>query len=61
MAARYDYLPFPPHHSVPPNVSFYVDDLEEPWNYSQRFDLIYGRMLTGSLSDWPKFVKQSYE
>lgn len=46
---------------VPPNVRFYVDDVEDEWTYSYKFDLIYARMLTGSLSDWPKFFKQSYE
>ncbi|KEZ42035.1 hypothetical protein SAPIO_CDS6440 [Scedosporium apiospermum] len=46
---------------VPPNVRFYVDDLEDQWTFSTKFDLIYARMLTGSLSDWPKFFKQSYD
>ncbi|KJZ77674.1 hypothetical protein HIM_02851 [Hirsutella minnesotensis 3608] len=46
---------------VPPNVSFYIDDIEDEWTYSYDFDLIYARMLTASISDWPKFMQQSYD
>ncbi|RFN49778.1 methyltransferase domain-containing protein [Fusarium flagelliforme] len=46
---------------VPPNLTFYIDDIEDPWTFSYKFDLIYGRMLTGSVRDWPKFIKQSYD
>ncbi|KAF4970218.1 hypothetical protein FSARC_2704 [Fusarium sarcochroum] len=47
--------------AVPPNVSFYVDDLEEPWDYSSNFDFIFARFLTGSIRDWPKFFEQSHK
>lgn len=47
--------------SVPPNLQFYVDDLEDDWTYSYKFDFIFARMLTGALSDWPKFFKQGFE
>ena len=47
--------------SVPPNVSFYVDDVEENWTYATKFDLVYIRMMTGSIANWPKLFKQSYE
>ncbi|OBR02599.1 TAM domain methyltransferase [Colletotrichum higginsianum IMI 349063] len=47
--------------SVPPNVTFYIDDLEDDWTYSYKFDFVYGRMLTGSIADWPRFIHQSYE
>ncbi|KAK1566408.1 methyltransferase domain-containing protein [Colletotrichum navitas] len=46
---------------VPPNVTFYIDDVEDDWTYSYKFDLIFGRMLTGSIADWPRFIQQSYE
>lgn len=49
------------NNSVPPNVTFYVDDLEDEWTYSYKFDFIYGRMLTGSIADWPRFIRQSFE
>jgi hypothetical protein len=47
--------------SVPVNLSFFIDDLEDPWTFNTKFDFIYGRMLTGSLRNWPKFIQQSYE
>jgi trans-aconitate methyltransferase len=31
--------------SVPPNCHFEVDDAEDPWLYSQKFDFIHGRTL----------------
>ncbi|UQC76470.1 methyltransferase domain-containing protein [Colletotrichum lupini] len=46
---------------VPPNVTFYIDDLEDDWTYSYKFDFVFGRMLTGSIADWPRFIRQSYE
>jgi len=48
-------------YSTPPNATFYVDDVEDPWTYSEKFDFIYARMMTGSIADWPKFFKQSNE
>lgn len=47
--------------SLPSNLSFQVDDLEDEWTYSYKFDFIYGRMLVGSIGDWPKFFKQSFD
>ncbi|PHH60645.1 hypothetical protein CDD81_1396 [Ophiocordyceps australis] len=46
---------------VPPNVSFFIDDLEDEWTFTYKFDFIYARMLTASISDWPKFMRQSYQ
>ncbi|KAF5549420.1 mRNA 3 end-processing YTH1 [Fusarium phyllophilum] len=47
--------------AIPPNVSFYVDDLEESWDYSNKFDFVFARFLTGSILDWPKFFSESYK
>lgn len=47
--------------SVPPNLTFYIDDIEDQWTFSYKFDMIYARMMTGSIRDWPKFIQQSYE
>ncbi|KAK0388573.1 hypothetical protein NLU13_4816 [Sarocladium strictum] len=55
-----DVSPIQPNF-VPPNVSFVVDDLEEEWNYNYKFDFIFARMLTGSISDWPRLFAQSFE
>lgn len=37
---------------VPPNVFFEVDDAREDWTYSEPFDLIHMRGLTGAFRDW---------
>ncbi len=47
--------------SVPPNVSFFVDDIEDEWTFSYKFDFVYARMLTASVADWPKLMRQSFE
>ncbi|OHE97400.1 hypothetical protein CORC01_07305 [Colletotrichum orchidophilum] len=46
---------------VPPNVRFEVDDIEEPWIFSDAFDYIHCRMMTWSITDWKKLFKQSYD
>ncbi|KAK5661175.1 hypothetical protein OQA88_11066 [Cercophora sp. LCS_1] len=46
---------------VPPNVTFYVDDLEDTWNFSHKFDFIFSRFMTGSILDWPQYFKQCYD
>jgi SAM-dependent methyltransferase len=43
---------------LPPNVRFEIDDLEDPWTYSQPFDYIHGRYLAGSIKDWPGLIRQ---
>ncbi|KAK1574592.1 methyltransferase domain-containing protein [Colletotrichum navitas] len=45
---------------VPPNVRFEVDDVEEPWTYSQPFDYIHSRGMTGSIGNWEKYVKKCF-
>ncbi|KAF6815075.1 methyltransferase domain-containing protein [Colletotrichum sojae] len=45
---------------VPPNVRFEVDDVEEPWTYSQPFDYIHVRGMTSSITDWKRFFIQCY-
>ena len=47
--------------SVPPNVTFEIDDAEAEWAYKHKFDFIHARMLTGSFKNWPRFFKQSFE
>ena len=51
----------PAPRSVPPNVKFYVEDLEDTWANTAPYDFIYCRMLTGSIANFPKFFQQSYE
>ncbi|KAK1960019.1 methyltransferase domain-containing protein [Colletotrichum sublineola] len=51
----------PPLSFVPPNVKFVVDDAEEPWTYSQPFDYIHSRLMTGSFSSWEKYIKRCFD
>lgn len=41
--------------SLPPNLTFQIDDLEEHWDFTHTFDFIYSRTMTGSISKWPAF------
>lgn len=47
--------------SVPPNIRFEVDDIEETWTYRELFDYIHCRAMTSSISDWRKLLQQAYE
>lgn len=46
---------------VPPNLVFQIDDVEEPWTFSQDFDLIYSRMMIGSIADFPRLYQQCFD
>ncbi|TDZ18988.1 Secondary metabolism regulator LAE1 [Colletotrichum orbiculare MAFF 240422] len=46
---------------APPNVSFEVDDLEETWTYSRKFDYIHSRMLNGCIADWDVYAKKCFD
>lgn len=46
---------------VPPNVKFEVDDLEDEWVYSTKFDFIHCRYLACSIRDWPKMMRQAFK
>lgn len=47
--------------SIPPNVHFLIDDAEDDWEFSTPFDFIFSRILTGSIKDWPRLFRQSFE
>ncbi|KAL7273598.1 hypothetical protein RUND412_003523 [Rhizina undulata] len=54
-----DLSPIQPNW-VPPNLTFEVDDIEEPWQYQDNsFDFIFIRNMTGSIYDWPKLYQQA--
>jgi len=46
---------------VPPNASFEVDDIEEEWTFSGKFDFIFSRFMTGSIRNWPKLLEQAFK
>lgn len=46
---------------LPPNLSMEIDDIEDTWTYSHKFDFIYARMMTASIKNWPGLLKQIYD
>ncbi|KAF1991867.1 S-adenosyl-L-methionine-dependent methyltransferase [Aulographum hederae CBS 113979] len=46
---------------VPPNLTFVIDDAEEEWIYSHKFDYIHARLMAGSLSDWEKLIQAAFD
>lgn len=48
-------------HSVPENVRFEIDDVDEDWTYSKPFDYIHSRFMTGAINNWRKFFGSAYE
>ncbi|KAH8755273.1 hypothetical protein BGZ57DRAFT_944876 [Hyaloscypha finlandica] len=47
--------------SMPPNVKFEIGDLEKPWSFSQGFDFVFSRMMTGSFSSWKQYIDRCFE
>ncbi|KJZ78555.1 hypothetical protein HIM_01946 [Hirsutella minnesotensis 3608] len=46
---------------VPPNCSFELDDIEQPWTWKEgTADFIFGRNLFLSVRDFPKLIDQCY-
>lgn len=52
-------LPIP--HSVPPNVRFIVDDIDEEWNYADSFDYIHSRIMAFSIKDWEEYIRKIFK
>jgi SAM-dependent methyltransferase len=55
-----DLSPIQPE-SVPPNLQFMVDDVEQDWDEPDKYDYIHCRNVVGSIKDWPRLVRQMYE
>lgn len=55
-----DLSPIQPEY-VPPNCRFEVDDAEDEWVFSDRFDFIHSRYMSGSISDFPGMFAMCYE
>ena len=49
------------HFSVPPNLTFEIDDIEKEWTWSRKFDYIFCRMMAGSFANVSRVLKQAYE
>jgi SAM-dependent methyltransferase len=46
---------------VPPNCTFEIDDAEQEWTWTKPFDYIFVRLMSGSIADWNKFVRQCFD
>ena len=47
--------------SAPPNVEYFVDDVEADWTFVRPFDFVYMRLLGGSIRDWPRLMAQTFQ
>ncbi|EAT81458.2 hypothetical protein SNOG_10959 [Parastagonospora nodorum SN15] len=54
-----DLAPVQPHN-VPPNLNFEIDDLEQDWTFSRKFNYIHSQMMIGAFSDWPRYISQCF-
>ncbi|KAI9877266.1 MAG: hypothetical protein M1830_004375 [Pleopsidium flavum] len=46
---------------VPRNVLFQIDDATEEWTFTQPFDFIHLRNLSGAFSDWGSIYMEAYK
>ncbi|CAI4219756.1 unnamed protein product [Parascedosporium putredinis] len=44
---------------VPPNCKFEIDNVNDDWIYSEPFDLIHVRAMTGCVPDWVEFYRKA--
>ncbi|KAI8627458.1 methyltransferase domain-containing protein [Xylariaceae sp. FL1651] len=54
-----DLSPIQPEY-VPPNCRFEIDDIEDEWVFSMKFDYIHGRHMVGSITDFPRLFTSIY-
>ncbi|GKT55113.1 methyltransferase domain-containing protein [Colletotrichum tofieldiae] len=47
--------------SVPSNLRFEVDDMEEEWLYSRPFDYIHSRFINGCIADWEIMIRKAFK
>lgn len=55
-----DLSPIQPEY-VPPNCRFEVDDAEDEWVFSHKFDFIHSRFMSGSISNFPDLFGMCFE
>lgn len=46
---------------VPPNCTFEVDNIEQPWLWKEPFMFIHSAHLIQGIRDWPAYTKRMYE
>lgn len=47
--------------SVPPNCRFEIDDAEDEWTFTQKFDFIHGRILVSCFSDPASVIAKAFD
>ncbi|RGP78304.1 hypothetical protein FLONG3_3619 [Fusarium longipes] len=47
--------------SVPANVQFEIDDIDEEWTYSEPFDFVHSRFMNFSVQNWKSYLAKIYE
>ncbi|KAF9768162.1 hypothetical protein IL306_014570 [Fusarium sp. DS 682] len=47
--------------SIPPNVKFEIDDIDDEWTYSEPFDYIHSRMMNVAVKNWPDYVRKVFD
>ncbi|KAF7518594.1 hypothetical protein G7054_g13409 [Neopestalotiopsis clavispora] len=55
-----DVSPIQPYF-VPTNCRFEVDDVEDEWVYSYKFDYVHARHMVGSIKNFPALFSMVYE
>ncbi|EWZ78494.1 hypothetical protein FOWG_17246 [Fusarium oxysporum f. sp. lycopersici MN25] len=47
--------------TVPANVEFQIDDIDEEWNYSAPFTYIHSRMMNMSIQNWEDYLRKIFD
>ncbi|PMD34320.1 S-adenosyl-L-methionine-dependent methyltransferase [Hyaloscypha variabilis F] len=55
-----DLSPIQPSY-IPGNCTFEIDDIEDDWTYSQKFDFIHGRLLVSCFKDHRAVLKRAFD
>ncbi|KAL9619474.1 MAG: hypothetical protein Q9160_005911 [Pyrenula sp. 1 TL-2023] len=55
-----DLSPIQPEYT-PPNCYFMIDNAENSWVFSHKFDFIHSRMLVMGIHDYPQYFKQIWD
>lgn len=54
-----DLSPIQPSY-IPPNLQFLVDDLDDEWDFTEKFQYIHCRMMNSAIRSWPSFLRQCF-
>lgn len=46
---------------LPPNVYYQLDDADQEWTFTQKFDFIHIRFMIGTIKDWFKLYREAFQ